>query len=94
MGDGTWRCEKCDVTHPKPEYRYIMSLNVNDHTGQIRLSCFDDVGRLVMGMTADQLMSLKESDEAAAGRAFEEANCKTMIFRCRAKMDSFQDQQR
>lgn len=94
MGDGTWRCEKCDISHPKPEYRYIMSLNVNDHTGQLWLSCFDDVGRLVMGMSADQLMALKDSDDAAAGRAFEEANCKTMLFKCRAKMDSFQDQQR
>ena len=94
MGDGTWRCEKCDQSHPKPEYRYIMSLNVNDHTGQLWLSCFDDVGRMIMGMSADQLMQMKESDEASASRAFEEANCKTMVFKVRAKMDSFQDQQR
>lgn len=94
MGDGTWRCEKCDINHPKPEHRYIMSLNVNDHTGQLWLSCFDDVGRLVMGMTADQLMELKENDTAAAERAFEEANCKTFTFKIRAKTDSFQDQQR
>lgn len=94
MGDGTWRCEKCDINHPKPEHRYIMSLNVNDHTGQLWLSCFDDVGRLVMGMTADQLMELKENDTAATERAFEEANCKTFTFKIRAKTDSFQDQQR
>lgn len=89
-----WRCEKCNVSHPKPEYRYIMSLNVNDHTGQLWLSCFDDVGRLIMGMTADELMEMKERDETAAAQAFEEANCKTFVFRARAKMDNFQDQQR
>ena len=94
MGDGTWRCEKCDINHPKPEHRYIMSLNVNDHTGQLWLSCFDDVGRMVMGMTADSLMELKETDNAAMEKAFEDANCKTFIFKVRAKMDSFQDQQR
>lgn len=94
MGDGTWRCEKCDVNHPKPEYRYIMSLNVNDHTGQLWLSCFDDVGRLVMGMSGDELMEMKENDTAALEKVFEEANCKTFQFKCRAKMDSFQDQQR
>jgi len=91
---GKWRCEKCNIAHPKPEYRYIMSINVNDHTGQLWLSCFDDVGRMIMGMTADQLMNLKENDEPAAAQAFEEANCKTLVFKCRAKMDSFQDQQR
>jgi replication factor A1 len=58
------------------------------------LSCFDDVGRLVMGMTGNELMELKENDNAAVEKAFEEANCKTFTFKCRAKMDSFQDQQR
>jgi len=91
---GQWRCERCDKTHPKPEYRYIMSLNVSDHTGQIWLSCFDDVGRLIMGMTADQLTELKDNDEKAAGEVFQEANCKSWVFKCRAKIDNFQDQQR
>ena len=71
-----------------------MSINVSDHTGQIWLSCFDDVGRQIMGMTADQLMELRENDTKAADDAFQDANCKTMNFKCRAKMDNFQDQQR
>lgn len=91
---GQWRCERCDKTHPKPEYRYILSINVSDHTGQIWLSCFDDVGRLIMGMSADQLHDLSESDDGAVRDLFQEANCKTWLFRCRAKMDNFQDQQR
>lgn len=91
---GQWRCERCDKTHPKPEHRYIMSINVSDHTGQLWLSCFDDVGRMIMGMSADQLMDLRESDDKAAGDVFQEANCKTWTFKCRAKMDTFQDQQR
>ena len=91
---GQWRCERCDKTHPKPEHRYIMSINVSDYTGQIWLSCFDDVGRMIMGMSADQMMELKENDDKAAGDAFQEANSQTWIFKCRAKMDNFQDQQR
>lgn len=91
---GQWRCEKCDKTFPQPEYRYIMSLNVSDHTGQIWLSCFDDVGRMIIGKSADQLNELKENDEKAVGEIFQEANCQTYLFKCRAKMDNFQDQQR
>ena len=91
---GQWRCERCEKTHPKPEYRYIISANVSDHTGQIWLSCFDEVGRLMMGMTGDQLMELRENDEKAVSQLFQEANCKTWNFRCKAKMDTFQDQQR
>lgn len=92
--DDGWRCERCNKTHPKPEHRYILTLSVSDHTGQIYLSCFDDVGRLIMGMSADQLTELKENDEKAAEEVFQAATCKPWVFRCRAKMDNYQDQQR
>ena len=94
MGDGSWRCEKCDVSHPCPEYRYILSLNVTDHTGLLWLNCFDDVGRILMGMDANKLMELRENDPPASEKLFEMANCKTFTFKVRAKMDSYQDQQR
>lgn len=92
---GEWRCERCDKSFPKPQHRYIISINVGDHTGQMYLNCFDDVGRMIMGMTADELMELVETDNTAAKDAvFQNANCKTWTFKCRAKMDNFQDQQR
>lgn len=91
---GQWRCERCDKTHEKPEYRYIMSVNVSDHTGQLWLSCFDEVGRMIMGMTADELMEHKEVDEKKVSDIFSDANCKTLNWKCVAKMDTFQDQQR
>ncbi|KAI0182903.1 replication factor-a protein 1 [Xylaria flabelliformis] len=94
QGDGTWRCEKCNVNHPRPQYRYIMSVNVNDHTGQLWLSCFDDVGRVVMGMSADELMEIKENDEDRVPGIFEAANCTKLNFRCRAKMDMYGENQR
>ncbi|KAI1502783.1 replication factor-A protein [Biscogniauxia marginata] len=94
QGDGTWRCEKCDINHARPEYRYIMSVNVNDHTGQMWLSCFDDVGRIIIGMSADELMEIKENDEDRAPAIFEAANCTKFNFRCRAKMDTFGENQR
>ncbi len=94
-GDGTWRCEKCDVNFPDALYRYTMMLNVNDHTGQLWLTCFDDVGRLIMGgKTANELTQLREDDEAAFTAEFEKANCRKYSFRVRAKMDTFGDQQR
>ena len=92
---GQWRCEKCDKTHDRPDYRYIMSVNVSDHTGQIWLSCFNEVGEQIMGMSANELMVLKdEGDDRRVTDAFAEANCKTLIFRCKAKMDTFNETQR
>ncbi|CAI7568295.1 unnamed protein product [Penicillium pancosmium] len=94
LDPGQWRCEMCDKSHPKPEYRYIMPLSVSDHTGQLWLSCFDDTGRLIMGMSADDLMQLHEDDPVAFGEVFQEANCRTWNFRCRAKLDTYGEQQR
>jgi len=91
---GQWRCEKCNISHEKPEYRYIMSINVSDHTGQLWLNCFDEVGRMIMGISADELMEIKENDEKRASEIFSEANCKTWNWKCLAKMDSFQDNTR
>ncbi|KAH9999767.1 replication factor-a protein [Xylariaceae sp. FL0662B] len=92
--DGTWRCEKCDIAHARPQYRYIMNVNVNDHTGQLWLSCFDDVGRVIMGVSADELMEIKENDEDRFPTIFEAANCAKLNFRCRAKMDTYGENQR
>ncbi|KAE8132548.1 hypothetical protein BDV38DRAFT_261003 [Aspergillus pseudotamarii] len=94
LDPGQWRCERCDKTHPRPEYRYIMLISVSDHTGQLYLSCFDEVGRCMMGLSADQLMEIRQNDEKAAGDIFQDANCRTWNFRCRAKIDNFGDQQR
>jgi replication factor A1 len=95
VNEGEWRCEKCDKTWPAPKYRYIMSVNVSDHTGQIWLSSFDEVGAQILGMSANDLMAMKEEgDDKRVTNAFSDANCKSFIFRCRAKMDNFQDQQR
>ena len=47
-----------------------------------------------MGQSADALMELREVDEKKCAAIFQEANCKTWIFRCKAKMDNFQEQQR
>ena len=94
MGDGTWHCEKCNVSHDRPDYRYILSLNVADHTSHQWLSCFDDTGRIVMGISANELMELKENDDAKFAAAFDGVNCKKLSFRCRAKMDNFGEAQR
>jgi replication factor A1 len=77
-----------------------MTISVNDAFGQAWLSCFDDVGKLIMGKSADELEDLKERSQMEGGEAkdyegvFSEALCKTFIFRCRAKQDTYQDQAR
>lgn len=89
-----WHCERCERSYANPKYRYILSLNACDHTGQIWLSCFDEAGQMIFGMTADELMKIKEEDDAAANEITKGATYCTWNFKCRAKLDTYQEQQR
>lgn len=76
-----------------------MTVSCTDAFGQAWLSCFDDVGRMIMGRSADELYELNDTESSSYDNkayldAFAEANCKTFIFKCRAKMDLYQDQHR
>ncbi|KAH9966521.1 replication factor-A protein 1 [Russula dissimulans] len=89
-----WRCEKCDRSYEKPEYRYIIQAATGDHSGQLWLSGFNDVGITLFGMTGDELRSLQEENEAKANRIILAATCNGYNFSCRASQQTFNDQSR
>ncbi|KAF2012213.1 replication protein-like protein A 70 kDa DNA-binding subunit [Aaosphaeria arxii CBS 175.79] len=86
-----WWCEKCQMKFPKPEYRYVLRVSVGDHTGSLWLSMFDDGGRTILGMSANEAVAMKE-DEGKFSALMQEATCRTYIFRVRERMETFQDQ--
>lgn len=92
-GNG-WHCEKCDKTWPKPQYRYLLGIQVADHTAQAWLQAFNDVATEIIGMNADQLMEIKDNDEAEFQKVIHKAQSKTYNFECRAKNDTYNDQTR
>jgi len=89
-----WRCEKCDRCHEKPEYRYIIQMAVSDHTGQMWLNGFNEIGNTLFRKTGNELRSLMEEDDAKANRVIQKATCLTYTFSCKASQNSFNDQNR
>lgn len=87
--DGLWRCEKCDRSYEAPEYRYILSLNVADATGQAWLSGFNEEGTAILGMSARELHGVREENEAAYMGVLQRALNRMYQFNCRAKMDHY-----
>ncbi|RKP40040.1 putative replication factor-A protein 1 [Dimargaris cristalligena] len=86
-----WRCEKCDQSFPNPQYRYIMTINTCDHAGQIWLQCFNEVAEQLLGITANELEALRESDPTAFKQTIEAPLLKTYLFRCKAKAENYND---
>ncbi|KAI6005784.1 hypothetical protein EDD15DRAFT_2384466 [Pisolithus albus] len=89
-----WRCEKCDKTYERPEYRYILSMAVADWSGQAWLQGFNDAGLAVFDKTADEIMQMKEQNEAQYNAYVAQVVGKTYNFSCRAKQDTYNDQTR
>ncbi|KAH9079268.1 replication factor-a protein [Lactarius deliciosus] len=89
-----WRCEKCDRSYEKPEYRYIISMAVGDHTGQMWLSGFNDVGNILFGMTGNEFQDIRTQDEAKVNHIVHSATCNSYNFACKASQQSFNDQNR
>ncbi|ORY84332.1 replication factor-A protein [Protomyces lactucae-debilis] len=92
--EGGWRCEKCDKNFPEPQHRYMLTLNVQDHTGQQWLSGFDNVGQLILGCSAGELQALKNvgGNDAAFKDRVQEAHGSSWIFKLKAKQDSYNGQ--
>lgn len=90
--ENSWRCEKCEMTYEAPEYRYIVLANVQDHTGSIWISGFNEIGLQMIGVPAGELAKYKEAgDDAAFRDTLERANARTWLFNIRAKQDVFND---
>lgn len=47
--------------HHYNRYRYIVAMAVADYSGQAWLQGFNDVGQVIFGMSADELMEIKVS---------------------------------
>lgn len=50
-----WYCNKCQTLYEVPEYRYIASVMLGDHTGGQWATSFNEVGATLFGVDAKQV---------------------------------------
>ncbi|GEQ67870.1 hypothetical protein JCM33374_g1536 [Metschnikowia sp. JCM 33374] len=90
QSDGSWRCERCNLTYPEPHYRYILSVSIVDHTGQIWVTLFDEEANKFLGISASDLIRLKEDEETGEfTKLIQSMTMKEFNFRVRAKQDQY-----
>ncbi|KAH9821569.1 hypothetical protein DFH28DRAFT_883097 [Melampsora americana] len=93
-GDDEWKCDKCDKTYPEPDHRYLIQLTVSDYSGVMYLSGFNEVGQILIGKTANELIQLQQEEDEKFKKVISEATCRTYDFVCRAKQETYQDNAR
>ncbi|ORX55345.1 replication factor-a protein [Piromyces finnis] len=92
--DDLWRCEKCNKSYPEPEYRYILSLDALDHTGNQWLTCFNESAEKLLGHKAKELQEIKNYDENEFNKIFDDVSFRQYDFRIRAKIDTYNEESR
>lgn len=95
-GDGTWHCERCDSTVPECDYRYLISLQIQDHTGMTWVTAFQETGEEIMGAPAKKLHFLKneEQDEAKFAEIIRNVLFNQYLFKLKVKEETYSDEQR
>lgn len=96
QSDGTYRCEKCDLSFNEPIWRYILNCSVVDLSGQIWLTLFDSEAKKLLKIDALELLKMKEQSEKNQGNDFFNeflSNLKYMEynFRIKARQDNYND---
>jgi replication factor A1 len=91
--NGGWWCEKTQRTFPNCDWRYILSFTVADHTSQTWVSTFNDVGKKIMGIDANQLKELVNGGESTHDY-FDRVQWQLFNFKVRAKTETYQNEPR
>lgn len=89
QGNGTWRCEKCDIEYEQPHYRYILNCSIMDSSGQLWTTLFDNEATKIFGQPANELYRLSNEDNDQFKSIVENATMKEYAFRIKARSETY-----
>ncbi|KAG0598564.1 hypothetical protein M758_12G084200 [Ceratodon purpureus] len=93
-GDGTWRCDRCDRSVPDCDYRYLLSIQVQDHSGPTWITCFQEGGEELMQHKAKDLFLWSQDEPQRFSEAIQKLTFTKHIFKLKIKEETYQDEQR
>ena len=70
-----------------PSYRYIVNLEIMDHTGSTYVSMFNEDAEVLLGMRAEQLNELMLSNKDECDKVFKRSLFKEYVFTLRVKVE-------
>jgi replication factor A1 len=88
--NGRWLCESTQKEYEKPDYRYVLSVQIQDTTGNSYVSFFNDEAEKLLGTNANELQSLQEMNKALFESTFKKATWGDYLFKLRIKAESYE----
>ncbi len=87
---GQYDCRSCGVSSAF-RYKFNVKTSICDETENQWVTLFEDAGREVFGMSAHELMDLREHDASAFHRRIEAVQMEKYCFRLRYKLENYND---
>ncbi|ESO97542.1 hypothetical protein LOTGIDRAFT_208727 [Lottia gigantea] len=94
QGNGLYRCEKCSKEFPNYKWRMILSANLADFCDNQWITMFQESAESVLGEKADIIGNMREQNENQFDMLFQNALFKSYVFKLRAKVETYNDENR
>ncbi|XP_057837225.2 replication protein A 70 kDa DNA-binding subunit A-like [Cryptomeria japonica] len=59
QSDNQWFCSRCQTAVPECNYKYLLQMKLQDHTGALWATAFDEVGTNILQISAKELYMLQ-----------------------------------
>eukprot|EP00697_Spironema_sp_BW2_P014084 gnl/Spiro4/4427_TR2199_c0_g1_i1.p1 gnl/Spiro4/4427_TR2199_c0_g1~~gnl/Spiro4/4427_TR2199_c0_g1_i1.p1 ORF type:complete len:677 (+),score=171.25 gnl/Spiro4/4427_TR2199_c0_g1_i1:305-2032(+) len=85
---GSWRCSG-GHSQDTPRYRYVLSMQINDHSGFQWVSAFDDKAQEILKHDATSLYALKDQDPLRYNEIWSDAAFREYTVKLRSKVENY-----
>lgn len=95
-GNSRWQCDRCNQEFDECDYRYLLQLQVQDHTGLTWMTSFQESGEEILGCSAKELYSLKyeEQDDERFAQIIRSRLFTQFLLKLKIKEEIYGDEQR
>lgn len=90
---GQYYCERCQAACTEPAWRYLLSLQAQDHTAAQWLTAFGDTGNDILGGTSAEELK-NHVDSQGFEQMINENNFRTFLFKLKVLQDNYGDENR
>ncbi|KAF8779979.1 hypothetical protein HU200_002253 [Digitaria exilis] len=91
---GNWVCDKCNQEFPECEYRYLLQLQIQDHSGTAWATAFQEPGEELLGCSARELYMLKENEDPRYTDILLQGLYQMYLLRLKVKEETYGDERR
>ncbi|KAH6828523.1 replication protein A 1A [Perilla frutescens var. hirtella] len=95
-GNSSWLCDRCNQEFEECDYRYLLQVQVQDHTGLTWVTAFQETGEEILGCSAKELYVLKYEmqDDLRFIEVIRNCLFREFLFKLKIKEEIYGDEQK